>query len=301
MIVTQTHIPGLTRFATGKVRDVYDLGDTLLLVATDRLSAFDVVLPTPIPGKGQILTQLSRFWFDQTADIVPNHLLTTDIGSVPQIPEAERETLDGRTTLCRKCRALPLECVVRGYLAGSAWNEYRTLFSHGGTVNLYGIPVPIGLHECDQLPSPIFTPASKAAVGDHDENLTHADAAALVGPKLFERLRAVSLALYERACAHAAARGILIADTKFEFGLDADGTLTLIDEALTPDSSRFWPVDSYQPGQAQPSFDKQFVRDYLETLDWNKAAPGPELPEEIVEKTAAKYREAYERLTGEAP
>lgn len=298
MIVTETRIPGLTRFATGKVRDVYDLGETLLLVATDRLSAFDVVLPTPIPGKGQILTQLSRFWFDQTADIVPNHLLTTDVFAVPQIPEAAREMLDGRATLCRKCRALPLECVVRGYLAGSAWNEYRTPFSHGGMVNLYGLPVPVGLRECDPLPSPIFTPATKAAVGDHDENITPDAAAALVGPELFETLRRVSLALYERARAHAAARGILIADTKFEFGLDADGQLTLIDEALTPDSSRFWPADSYKPGRAQPSFDKQFVRDYLETLDWNKTSPGPELPEEIVEKTAAKYREAFETLTG---
>ncbi len=303
--VFQTDIPGVPRFTTGKVRDVYDLGDALLLVATDRLSAFDVVLPTPIPGKGRVLTALSRFWFEQTRHIVPNHLLASDMSVIGPRLEAAGATvtpqlvaeLEGRSLLVTKCEALPLECVVRGYLAGSAWKDYQKLPAHGGEVKLYDLPVPVGLRECAALRKPLFTPATKAAVGDHDENITQEQAAQCVGTERAELLRAISLALYKFAAEFAAAHGLILADTKFEFGV-ASGHLILIDEALTPDSSRFWDAASYQPGRAQASFDKQFVRDYLETLAWDKTAPGPALPPEIVEKTAAKYRAALRLLTG---
>ena len=304
-LVLSTDILNVPRFTQGKVRDVYDLGDALLLVATDRISAFDVVLPTGIPDKGRVLTALSVFWFAGTSALVPNHLLSSDIDVIAQkvqqagraVTQELRDALAGRSLLVKKCRALPLECVVRGYLAGSAWNDYRQLFGHGGEVKLYGIPLPVGLRECDKLPQPLFTPATKAAVGAHDENISQRAAIDLVGAEMFAQLEQASLALYSFALAHAAARGLILADTKFEFGV-LDNELILIDEALTPDSSRFWDASGYKPGRAQPSFDKQFVRDYLETLDWDKTSPGPALPPDIAEKTAAKYRDAYRLLTG---
>jgi len=303
--VLSTDIPGVRKFIQGKVRDVYDLGDALLIVATDRLSAFDVVLPTGIPDKGRVLTQLSLFWFARTADVVPNHLLAADMDSVGQrlrdagatVTPDLIATLEGRSLLVQKCEALPLECVVRGYLAGSAWKDYQKLFGHGGEVKLYDIPVPVGLREADPFPTPLFTPSTKAHAG-HDETITPTQAAALVGADRAQELADRSLALYRHAHDFAAGRGLILADTKFEFGLH-DGQVILIDEALTPDSSRFWDAQGYKPGRAQPSFDKQFVRDYLETLDWDKTAPGPELPPEIIEKTAEKYRDAFRRLTGE--
>ena len=300
-----THIPGLPQFIQGKVRDVYDLGDSLLIVATDRLSAFDVILPTGIPGKGRVLNALSQFWFEKTSHIVPNHFIAGDMDTIGSrlhdagvtITPDLVSMLEGRSHLVRKCAALPLECVVRGYLDGSAWKDYQTLFGHGGEVNLYDIPVPIGLRQGEQLPTPLFTPAAKAHTG-HDTNVTFGQAAEIVGAEIAAELSEKSLALYNLARDYAAERGILIADTKFEFG-QLNGQLILIDEALTPDSSRFWEASLYKPGQPQASFDKQFVRDYLETLDWDKTYPGPELPAEIAEKTAAKYRDAYQRLTGQ--
>ncbi len=304
MVVHKTQIPWATPFMRGKVRDVYDLGDALLLVATDRISAFDVVLPTGIPDKGRVLTQLSRFWFEQTQEILPNHLISADPAIIverlrmagAEVTSEVMGMLSGRTLLVKKCQALPIECVVRGYLAGSAWKDYKTLFAHGGEVKLYDLAVPVGLREGDRLPEPLFTPATKAVSG-HDENITQTQAADIVGSEIAAAVQEKSLALYEYARDYAAARGIIIADTKFEFGL-LDGELILIDEALTPDSSRFWDASLYKPGQSQSSYDKQFVRDYLETLDWNKTPPGPELPDGIVQKTAAKYREAYSRLVG---
>ena len=304
-VILQTDIPGLPKFITGKVRDVYDLGTELLIVATDRLSAFDVVLPTGIPDKGRVLTALSHFWFDKAKDIVPNHLIASDMDTIGArlhdagvvVTAAMISMLEGRTQLVRKCAALPVECVVRGYLDGSAWKDYQTLFGHGGEVKLYEILVPIGLRQGEQFPSPLFTPAAKAHTG-HDTNITESQAAEIVGEAVAAELSAKSVALYNFARAYAAERGIIIADTKFEFGL-LDGELILIDEALTPDSSRFWEASAYKPGKAQASFDKQFVRDYLETLIWDKTYPGPELPQEIANKTADKYREAYRRLTGE--
>lgn len=303
--ILQTEIPGLPKFITGKVRDVYDLGDALLIVTTDRLSAYDVVLPSGIPDKGRVLTALSRFWFEKTAHIVPNHLLAWDMDTIGarlhdqgvNVTPELIAMLEGRTQLVRKCAALPLECVVRGYLDGSAWKDYQTLFAHGGEVKLYDIPIPVGLRQSDKLPTPLFTPAAKAHSG-HDTNITPTQAIDVVGSETFHELSAKSIALYEYAGDYAAERGIIIADTKFEFGL-LDGHLILIDEALTPDSSRFWETSRYQPGRPQFSFDKQFVRDYLQTLDWDKTDPGPQLPAEIVEKTAEKYREAYARLTGQ--
>ena len=300
-----TDIPGLPRFIQGKVRDVYDLGDALLVVATDRLSAFDVILPTGIPGKGRVLTALSEFWFEKTAGIVPNHFLSGNMDVIGERLHSAGVTvtpdlitmLEGRTQLVRKCAALPLECVVRGYLDGSAWKDYQTLFSHGGEVVLYGIPVPIGLRQGDPFPSPLFTPAAKSHTG-HDVNVSFAEAADIVGADTAAQLSEISLALYSFARAYAVERGIIIADTKFEFGI-LNGQIILIDEALTPDSSRFWEASAYKPGKAQASFDKQFVRDYLETLDWDKNYPGPALPAEIAEKTAAKYFDAYQRLTGQ--
>ena len=302
--ILQTEIPGLPKFITGKVRDVYDLGDSLLIVATDRISAFDVILPTGNPDKGRVLTALSQFWFAKTSHIVPNHFLASDMDTLgARLHDANVNVtadlvsmLEGRSQLVRKCAALPLECVVRGYLDGSAWKDYQTLFGHGGEVRLYDIPIPVGLRQGEQLPTPLFTPATKASSG-HDMNISVAQAVEAVGAETTQELADKSLALYAFARTYAAERGLIIADTKFEFGR-LDGKVILIDEALTPDSSRFWEASKYKPGKSQASFDKQFVRDYLETLDWNKTAPGPELPAEIVEKTAAKYREAYKRLTG---
>jgi len=287
-VISETHFAGLTPSARGKVRDIYDLGDKLLIVATDRLSAFDVILPTPIPDKGRVLTQLSLFWFDLLKDVLPNHVLSgTDF---PAPFDRFQDDLAGRTMLVRKTQPLPIECVVRGYLSGSGWKDYRT------TGKICGITLPTGLRESDRLPEPIFTPATKAVTG-HDENIPFEKAAALIGKELAERIRGVSLEIYRRAAAHAEPRGIILADTKFEFGL-LNGQLLWIDEALTPDSSRFWSAALYSPGGAQPSFDKQFVRDYLERMRWPKTPPAPELPPEIVAATRAKYREAFRILAG---
>jgi phosphoribosylaminoimidazole-succinocarboxamide synthase len=290
--VLQTDFPALRRFRTGKVRDVYDLGDTLLLVATDRISAFDYVLGSGIPDKGKVLTQLSAFWFERLADVVPNHFLTLDVARFPAAAQPYAGVLRGRTMLTRRTRPIDIECVARGYLSGSGWKAYR----ERGTV--CGIPLPAGLRESDRLPAPIFTPATKAASG-HDINIDEAEATRQLGDAaLFARLRDTTLELYRRASAHAEACGIILADTKFEFGVAPDGTLLLIDEALTPDSSRFWPADQYAPGGPQPSFDKQFVRDYLEAIRWNKQPPVPSLPDDVVARTREKYLDAFHRLTG---
>jgi phosphoribosylaminoimidazole-succinocarboxamide synthase len=287
-VIRETHFAGLTPSARGKVRDIYDLGDKLLIVATDRLSAFDVILPTPIPDKGRVLTQLSLFWFNLLKDALPNHVLSTT--EFPAPFDEFQDDLAGRSMLVRKTQPLPIECVVRGYVSGSGWKDYRA------TGKICGIALPAGLQESDRLPEPIFTPATKAVTG-HDENIPFEQAAALIGKDLAERVRAVSLEIYRRAAAHAESRGIILADTKFEFGL-LDGQLMWIDEALTPDSSRFWSAALYSPGGPQPSFDKQFVRDYLERMHWPKTPPGPELPPEIVAATRAKYREAFRLLAG---
>jgi phosphoribosylaminoimidazole-succinocarboxamide synthase len=275
----------LPRIASGKVREIYDLGERLLLVASDRISTYDVVHPTPIPDKGNVLTGLSTFWFERTAEIVPHHLISvTD--DVP--PEAR-----GRAMVVRKLEMLPIECVVRGYLSGSGWKDYQR------TGQVCGISVPAGLTESERLPEPIFTPATKAQEG-HDENIDFERAAQLVGDRaLTERVREVSIALYEHAAEHARQRGIILADTKFELGLDSSGELTVGDEVCTPDSSRFWPADQYQPGRSQPSFDKQFVRDWASSTGWERNPPAPPIPEEVVQRTREKYREAYERITGE--
>ena len=287
-VIRETQFAGITPAARGKVRDIYDLGDKLLIVATDRLSAFDVVLPTPIPDKGHVLTQLSLFWFNLLKDVVPNHVLSaTDF---PAPFDSHKDDLAGRSMVVRKAQPLPIECVVRGYVSGSGWKDYCA------TGKICGIALPAGLHESDRLPQPIFTPATKAAVG-HDENVSFEQAASLVGKELAERVRAISLEIYRRASAYAEPRGILLADTKFEFGL-VYNDLMWIDEALTPDSSRFWPAAQYKPGGPQPSFDKQFVRDYLERIQWSKTPPGPELPPEVVAATRVKYREAYRILAG---
>ncbi len=286
-IVRETSLPGLP-VRRGKVRDVYDLGENLLLVGTDRLSAFDWVLPTGIPDKGKVLTQIAAFWFDRLG--VPNHLITTDVEKMDLPPSVDRSLLAGRTTLCRKTQVVPIECVVRGYLAGSGWNEYR----NNGTV--CGIPLPAGLTESDRLPEPIFTPSTKAEEG-HDENISFERTVELVGRETAEELRSRSLDIFQRGAAYALERGIIIADTKFEFGRTGR-ELILIDEALTPDSSRFWPADQYAPGKGQPSFDKQFVRDWLTATTWDKNSPPPSLPDDIVMKTREKYVEAFERLTG---
>ena len=287
-IVWETNLPGIHFLHRGKVRDLYEVGDWLLIVATDRLSAFDVVLPTPIPDKGRVLTQLSLFWFDLLRDVIPNHVITA--ANFPAELAAYHAQLEGRAMLCRRTRPLPIECVVRGYLSGSGWKDYRA------TGKLCGIALPAGLQESERLPEAIFTPSTKAVAG-HDENISFEEAVSRIGAGLAERVRAVSLEIYRRAAAYAEPRGIILADTKFEFGLVGD-ELIWIDEALTPDSSRFWPADGYQPGRAQPSFDKQFVRDYLERIGWNKQPPGPELPPEVVAATREKYREAYRQLTG---
>jgi phosphoribosylaminoimidazole-succinocarboxamide synthase len=272
----------------GKVRDIYEVGGQLLIVATDRLSAFDVVLPTPIPDKGCVLTQLSLFWFEKLADIVPHHVIASKDFSGELTPFAA--SLKGRSMLVRKTEPLPIECVVRGYISGSGWKDYQK------TGRICGIPLPSGLRESDRLPEPIFTPSTKATRG-HDENISFEEAVSLVSRRQAERLRDTSLALYRRAAEHAAERGIIIADTKFEFGL-LDNMLIWIDEALTPDSSRFWPAQEYAPGKAQPSFDKQYVRDYLERIGWNKQPPAPALPPDVVAGTREKYLEAYQRITG---
>ncbi|MBN2023213.1 MAG: phosphoribosylaminoimidazolesuccinocarboxamide synthase [Pirellulales bacterium] len=285
-VVLQTAIPGLA-VRRGKVRDVYDLGETLLLVSTDRISAFDWVLPTGIPDKGRVLTQVAAFWFELLGE--SNHLITTDVAAMPLPEGADRGVLAGRSTLCRKAEVVPIECVVRGYLVGSGWKEYQKR----GTV--CGIRLPKGLVECARLDEPIFTPATKAAEG-HDENIPFDRMVELVGGALSEELRERSLAIYRRGVEHAAEHGILIADTKFEWG-QVDGKVILIDEVLTPDSSRFWPAAEYAPGRGQPSFDKQFVRDWLESTAWDKNSPPPALPDDIVARTRAKYVEAFERLT----
>ena len=290
--LTSTEFSTLRRFRTGKVRDVYDLGDSLLIVATDRISAFDYVLGSGIPDKGKVLTQLSVFWFAELAGVVPNHFITTDVAKYPAEVQAYAADLAGRSMLVRKTAPIDVECVARGYLAGSGWKEYQQ------TGRVCGIPLPGGLVESGRLPAPIFTPATKASTG-HDVNISEGDAARHLGnPALVERLRTLTLELYGRASAHAEARGIILADTKFEFGLTEAGELLLIDEALTPDSSRFWPADQYKPGGPQASFDKQYVRDYLEAIKWNKQPPVPSLPADVVERTRAKYLEAFERLTG---
>ena len=287
-VVRETKFAGISPAARGKVRDIYDAGDKLLIVATDRLSAFDVILPTPIPDKGRVLTQLSLFWFDLLRDVIPNHVLSAT--EFPAPFDTYRDELAGRSMLVRKTAPLPIECVVRGYVSGSGWKDYRA------TGKICGIALPAGLQESDRLPEPIFTPATKAATG-HDENISFESAVSLVGKERAQRVREVSLEIYRRAAAYAEPRGILLADTKFEFGVLND-ELIWIDEALTPDSSRFWPAAQYKPGGPQPSFDKQFVRDYLESIRWPKTPPGPELPSEVVAATRDKYREAYRILTG---
>jgi phosphoribosylaminoimidazole-succinocarboxamide synthase len=282
--------PGFVR--SGKVRDIYAIDDArLLLVASDRISAFDVVLPTPIPDKGRVLTGLARYWFRETAGIMPNHLLTTSVDGLPGEFAAAADELRGRSMVCRRATVLPVELIVRGYLAGSGWKDY------GRTGGVCGIPLPAGLRESDRLPEPIFTPSTKAEVG-HDENISFDQMVALVGAPRAEEARDKALALYRFAAATAENAGIIVADTKFEFGIVDDGPMILIDEVLTPDSSRFWDVSSYEPGRAQDSYDKQYVRDYLEALDWGKTYPGPELPAEVVAGTRKKYTDAFERITG---
>jgi phosphoribosylaminoimidazole-succinocarboxamide synthase len=288
--VFRTELPGLRLRSRGKVRDVYDLGDSLLIVATDRLSAFDHVLPTPIPDKGKVLNRLSAFWFERTARAVPNHVIATDVERFPESLRRHAEVLAGRSTLARKLEMLPVECVARGYLSGSGWKEYRA----DGTV--CGIRLPRGLRESERLPEPIFTPATKAETG-HDMNIPFPEVERLVGQDLAARLRDTTLELYRAATDYALGRGVIVADTKFEFGL-LDGELRLGDEMLTPDSSRFWPAGRYQPGSGQPSWDKQFVRDYLESIGWNKQPPVPDLPEEIVRGTRQRYLEILRILTG---
>jgi phosphoribosylaminoimidazole-succinocarboxamide synthase len=289
--VFRTALSGMTLLHAGKVRDNYAVDDqSMLIVTTDRLSAFDVILPDPIPDKGRVLTQISNFWFDRTLHIVPNHLTGRALTQLP-LPAAERAALEGRAIIVKRLKPLPLEAVVRGYLIGSGWKDYQR------SGQICGIQLPAGLKQAERLPTAIFTPASKAEAGAHDENISFAEVRALIGAELADQVRTTSLALYQFAAEHARARGIIIADTKFEFGLDTDGQLVLMDEVLTPDSSRFWPADTYQVGISPPSFDKQYIRDYLETLDWDKRAPGPALPAQVIARTRDKYREALQRLT----
>ena len=289
-VVLETNLDGLTLARRGKVRDVYDLGTTLLIVATDRISAFDYVLGSGIPDKGKVLTQLSAFWFDHVGDMVPHHVLAVDVDTFPAVTRPHRDVLRGRSMLVRKTAPLPIECVARGYLSGSGWKDYQR------TGAVCGIELPAGLKDSSRLPHSIFTPATKAESG-HDENISIEQAGEIIGHDLVRRLRDLTLGIYARGVEHGAECGIIIADTKFEFGM-ADGTLYLIDEVLTPDSSRFWPKDSYAEGQSQPSFDKQFVRDHLEAIGWNKQPPVPSLPDDVVARTRDKYLEAYRRLTG---
>ena len=295
-VATPPEIKSLPLVYRGKVRDLYTVDDRhLLMVASDRLSAFDVILPTAIPGKGTVLTAVSNFWFGRTRHLVPDHLQLAEITLEDALPDPiERASVMGRAVVARRLKGLPVEAIVRGYLIGSGWKDYQ----RDGAV--CGVRLPKGLRLADRVPEPIFTPSTKAALGAHDENVSFEQVADVIGRELADRVRTISLQIYREAAEYALTRGIIIADTKFEFGLDEQDRLVLMDEALTPDSSRFWPADQYQPGVNPPSFDKQFVRDYLETLDWNKQPPGPELPPEIVHRTMAKYREALERLTGSA-
>ncbi len=290
-IVTKTQFSDIKMVNQGKVRDIYDLGEHLLLVTTDRISAFDVIMDQGIPNKGYVLTQISKFWFEQMHDVIPNHIVATEVDDFPKVTHQYREQLEGRSMLVKKAKPLPVECIVRGYVSGSGWKDYQK------TGGICGIPLPSGLVESDKLAEPIFTPSTKAELGEHDENITFEKAVELCGKDLAEQARDATLTIYKKARDLAATRGIIIADTKFEFGV-FENQLIWIDEALTPDSSRFWPKDQYRPGGPQPSFDKQFLRDYLETLDWNKVAPPPLLPEEIVRKTSEKYMEALTQLTG---
>jgi len=287
----QTDLPGLTPLHRGKVRDLYIVdAEHMLIVTTDRLSAFDVVLPDPIPSKGRVLNAISLFWFEHTRDLVPNHL--TGLPLATAVPDAaQRAPLQGRAVIVKRLRALPIEAVVRGYLAGSGWKDYQT------SGRICGIALPAGLQQAQALPEPLFTPATKAALGEHDQNISFEVMADMLGDTLAAQVRTTALALYRSACEHALARGIIIADTKFEFGLDRDGRLTLIDEVLTPDSSRFWPAATWRAGSSPPSFDKQYVRDYLESVHWDKRPPAPHLPREVIEGTSAKYQEALRRLT----
>ena len=289
-VLTETQIPGIEHYARGKVRDVYAVDGRLLIVATDRISAFAYILPTGIPDKGKVLTQLSIFWFDFLRDLVPTHFLTADVSRYPESLRAHRGQLEGRSMLVKRARMVEIECVARGYLAGSGWKEYRQ--NH----TVCGIALPPGLRESDRLPEPIFTPATKAQSG-HDENVSFAHVVSLIGSELAARLRDLTLAIYRRGAEYAAARGVIIADTKFEFGF-AGEELLLGDEVLTPDSSRFWPAETYQPGRPQDSYDKQYVRDYLESIHWNKQPPAPALPEEVAARTSEKYRQAYRAITG---
>ncbi|HIJ95973.1 MAG TPA: phosphoribosylaminoimidazolesuccinocarboxamide synthase [Desulfuromonadales bacterium] len=290
-LVMQTDFPGLKLMARGKVRDIYDLGETLLLVTSDRISAFDVIMNEPIPDKGFVLTQISAFWFRQMEDIVKNHIISIDVADYPAACQPYAEILSGRSMLVKKATPLPVECIVRGYLSGSGWKDYRT------TGSISGIQLPAGLKESDRLPEPIFTPSTKADLGTHDETISFEKMVEICGKDLAEQARDYTLKIYKRARDLADQKGIVIADTKFEFGV-YDGELIIIDECMTPDSSRFWLKEAYQPGGPQASFDKQFLRDYLETLDWGKCAPAPELPVEILQKTGDKYREALFRLAG---
>jgi len=291
MEIVETNLAGLTLHGRGKVRDIYDLGEHFLIVASDRLSAFDVVLPTPVPDKGKVLTQMSEFWFDRFKDLVPHHLVSTRIEDFPAPVRRHRAQVQGRSMLVRKAAVFPVECVVRGYLAGSGLKDYLT------TGAICGVALPPGLRESDRLPEPIFTPATKAAVGLHDENIPEAAAGRLIGSDNLQRVKALSLEIYRHAAEYASRRGIIVCDTKFEFGV-IDGRIALVDEVLTPDSSRFWPADQYSPGKAQPSYDKQFVRDYLEQIGFDKRPPGPALPPDVVRATSAKYVEAFTRITG---
>jgi phosphoribosylaminoimidazole-succinocarboxamide synthase len=293
--VLETAFPDLTLHGRGKVRDLYQVGDDLLLVATDRISAFDYVLGSAIPDKGKVLTQLSAFWFERMGDLVPNHVIATDVAKFPPALQKYAAELKGRSTLCRRTRPVPIECVARGYLSGSGWKEYQK------TGKVCGVALPAGLRESDRLPEPIFTPATKEESG-HDINISEDEAAKIIGRELTTRLKQLTLDIFGRGCAYAESKGIIIADTKFEFGLVGDGNpatdVVLIDEVLTPDSSRFWPKDQYAPGDAVPSFDKQFVRDYLEEIKWNKQPPVPSLPEPVIARTRDKYVEAFRRLSG---
>ncbi len=290
----QTNLPELKLLHRGKVRDMYEIpghADKLLLIATDRISAYDVVMNEPVPGKGRVLTQISLFWFQLLADIVPNHLLTADVDQYPAVCQQYREQLEGRSMLVRRTKVMPIECIVRGYISGSFWSAYKK------STTVCGFALPTGLRESDKFPQPLFTPSTKAEQGLHDENISLAQMEEIVGKETAAKMAEISLRLYSTAADYALRKGIIIADTKFELGMTPDGELLLIDEVLTPDSSRFWPVDQYAPGKGQPSFDKQFLRDYLSSLDWNKQPPPPPLSAEIVEKTAARYEEARQRLT----
>ena len=290
MTLMKTEVSGVKLHGRGKVRDIYDLGEDFLIVATDRLSAFDVVLPTPIPNKGKVLTQMSIFWFDHFKDFVPNHVLATKVDQYPKVLHSFRDQLEGRSMLVKKAKVFPVECVARGFLAGSGLKDYNK------TGRVCGIPLPAGMRDSDRLPQPIFTPATKAETG-HDENISEEQAAKVIGEDNIRRLKELTLSIYSQAVDYAAKRGIIICDTKFEFGV-IDGQIAIVDEMLTPDSSRFWPADQYSPGRPQPSFDKQFVRDYLEKIGWNKQPPAPALPGDVVKATSAKYMEALRILTG---